>query len=213
MRALASVALVACALLAGRAEAKRVVHIPTLAELCPANAEWSNVAQCIRRHVKFTFVRDESELKIIDINADGGGYYGGVYIYRHDKQWTLRGQMRLYQQHEILGVQHATFGSKGAERVDVGLAGAMPFAPDGENVVAQGVFRQRITAVCFEGAAGCSQLITSCDLLLHGKAYNSFRGTLTYKNDALGVAGDHTNEGQFCHQPEIMSGGFGFDDL
>lgn len=79
MRVLAALALAACALvmLGGRADAKRVVHIPTLAELCPANAEWSSVAQCIRRHVQFTFVRDEEQLKVIDVDS-GGGYFGGI---------------------------------------------------------------------------------------------------------------------------------------
>lgn len=207
MRALVSVTLAACALLGGRAEAKRVVHIPTLAELCPANAEWSTVAQCIRRHVKFTFVRDEEQLKIIDVDADGGGHFGGIYVYQHGAQWTLRGEIRLYQTHEVLAVQHATFGNQSAERIEVGIAAAMPFAPDGENVVAQGVFRQRITAVCFDGQRFCAQVVTSCDLLLHGKAYNSFRGTLTYEKGVFGVRGDRANEGQFCRQPDIVSAG------
>ena len=211
MRALAALVLLACALLGGRADAKRVVRMPTLAELCPANAEWSTVAQCIRRHARFTFVRDADQLKIIDIDSDAGGYYGGLYVYRHDRQWTLSGQVRLYQRHEILATTHATFGSHGAERVDIGIAAAMPFAPDGENVIAQGVFRQRITAVCFDSPGGCSQLVTACDMLLHGKAYNSFRGTLTYENGALGVAGDRTNEGLFCRQPQIVSASFDED--
>jgi hypothetical protein len=204
-------ALAACALLGGRADARRVVHIPTLAELCPANAEWASVAQCIRRHAKFTVIREEAQLEIIDINSDAGGYFGGVYVYRHDKQWTLRGEVRLYEQHEILAVQQATFGTSGAQRVDIGLVSPMPFAPDGENIVAQGVLRQRITAVCFDGAGGCSQLVTSCDMLLHGKAYNSFRGTLTYQNRTLGVTGDHTNEGQFCRQAGPTFAGFDED--
>ncbi|HEX5059197.1 MAG TPA: hypothetical protein VFV99_07545 [Kofleriaceae bacterium] len=186
----------------GTASPRRVVHMPTLPEVCPSNAEWDKLDACIRRHGTMKVLRDEPALKIIDLD-DRMSRFGGIYVYAFKTKWDMRGTMRLWQEHDVLGVQHVTYGKHKGIRFDVGLSTAMPFTLDGETSM-QGVLRQQETMVCFEDAWGCLQAITSCELLMRGKAYYSFRGTLAYADKQLQIVGDRSRSGTYCTSPEIM---------
>lgn len=202
----ARIALLACIVLAcvgARSDARRVVHIPTLGELCPGNAEWSKVLTCIERAGArtFTLVRDEPRVKVVRITERSR--LGGLYIYMLGKQWQLRGELRLYQDHEVLAFTHVTFGKHMGVRLDAGMAMPTSFSFDGETTM-PATLRQEHTLVCFEDRQGCVQVMTSCDLLLRGKAYHSFRGELVYANRQLKVIGDRGKAGNYCVQAELV---------
>jgi hypothetical protein len=187
---------------AGTASSRRVVRMPTLPEVCPSNAEWDKLDACIRRHGSAKVLRDEPHLKIIDLD-DRASRFGGIYIYSFKNKWDMRGQMRLWQEHDVLGIEHVTFGAHKGIRFDVGLSTPLPFSIDGETTQ-QGLLRQRQTMVCFDDSWGCLQVTTSCEMLLRGKAYYSFRGTLSYANKQLQVIGDRSRAGNYCTSPEIV---------
>lgn len=201
IRRLALVACVALASIAGRGDARRVVHIPTLGELCPGNTEWRKVAECIKRQGAFTLERDEERVKVVHVTEKSR--MGGLYIYTLGKQWKLRGELRLYQDHDVLGFTHVTFGKHSGVRLDAGLAMPTSFSLDGETTM-PATLRQEHTLVCFDDRSGCVQMMTSCDLLLRGKAYYTFRGKLVYADRQLKVVGDRGKAGNYCVQPELV---------
>ncbi len=194
-------ALLVLLVLAASADARRVVHIPTLAELCPGNDEWNKVAQCIRRQSPFELERDEPAVKVVSI--DRAGRMSGLYIYTFANKWTLRGQLPLYQDRDLLRFERVTFGKHTGYRLDVGLTADMPVSFDQETTI-PAVLRQQVTLLCFEDRAVCVQATTACDLLVHGKAYYSFRGTLKYTEHKLQVVGDRRNTGSMCVQDELV---------
>src|SRR5690348_1249056 len=110
-------ALVLLVLLAASADARRVVHIPTLSELCPGNGEWDKVAQCIRRQSPFKVLRETDDLKLVRIEQ--GGRLNGIYLYRHTKQWSLRGSLRLDDEADMIGFERITLGARTGYRLDV----------------------------------------------------------------------------------------------
>jgi hypothetical protein len=199
LAALASV-LATAFMLAG-ADARRVVHIPTLADLCPGNAEWSKVAECIKRHGAFKLARDEARVKLVYVTDVGR--FGGLYVYMFNKQWQLRGDLRMWQETDLLGFEHIAFGKHRGYRVDTGVSMPTSYSFDGETSV-PAVLRQSLTLVCFDDAFGCTQVMTACDLMFHGKAYFSFRGKLVYEARQLKIVGDRGNAGMYCVQPELV---------
>ncbi|HEY5951983.1 MAG TPA: hypothetical protein VIV40_41085 [Kofleriaceae bacterium] len=202
MRALAVICFVAALAFAGRADARRVVHIPTLEEVCPGNDDWAKVGECIKRHGAFTVVREEANLKVVSLGEQSR--FAGIYIYMHGKTWRMHGQLRISEPHDVLDFSHVTFGNHVGVRLDVGLTTPMSFSIDGETSETMGLFRQTLTLLCFEDGVGCTQMTTACDLMLHGKAYYSFRGKLRYANHQLEVIGDRRIAGDYCAQPELV---------
>jgi hypothetical protein len=184
-----------------RANARRVIHIPTMAELCPGNAEWSKVTECIKRHGKLALLRDEANLKLVGVTE--GRRINGLYVYSHDKQWRLRGELRADQPHDVLRFERVKLGKHTGHRLDVGFSTATSFSSDGE-IVVPALLRQTLTLLCFDDTLGCTQIMTACDLLLHGKAYHSFRGKLEYANRQIKVVGDRRNAGDECQQAELV---------
>lgn len=193
--------LVAVVLVAASAEARRVVHIPTLGELCPGHAEWEKVEQCIRRQGTMTLERDQRDAKLVRLGPQSR--LAGIALYTNAKQWRMRGEVRLSQDHEVLGFQRATYGKRSAYRIDIGMSVATRIPLDDETLV-PGVLRHRLTLLCFDDSTGCAQVITACDALVHGKAVHSFRGQLVYENRKLEVRGDRRNVGGSCTAEDLV---------
>jgi hypothetical protein len=183
------------------ASPRRVVHIPTISELCPGGESWDKIGECIKRQAPFKLLRDEENLKLVQI--DEPYRFGGLYIYTHPKQWKLHGEVRLYQPHEVLAFDRVTFGKRSGYRIDVGISAASSVSFDGETSVDM-LIRQKLTNLCFDNSY-CMQVTTACDVFVHGKAYYSFRGKVVYENRQLKIVGDRTNAGQYCAQGELLS--------
>ena len=96
-----------------------------------------------------------------------------------------------------------TLGKHSGFRLDAGVATTTSMSLDGETTM-PAVLRQRLTLLCFDEGFGCTQMMTACDLLLHGKAYYSFRGKVVYANHAIKVVGDRRNAGAYCQQAELV---------
>lgn len=185
-----------------RADARRVVHIPTLRELCPGGSDWVKVSGCIKRQGDFKLVRDEKAVKLVQLSR--AARLGGLYVFMHDgKSWQLRGELRVDQDADLLRFERVAFGKHAGYRVDVGIAMNTSLSRDGETVV-PAVLRQQFALLCFEDRASCLEVMTSCDLLVRGRAYNAFRGKLAYANKQLSVVGDRRRAGEYCEQPELV---------
>ena len=196
----AAVVAAVAAVAANRADARRVVHIPTLGELCPGNADWAKVEQCIRRHGPLTFERNTKDVKLVRLGPQSR--IAGIALYVHDKTWRLRGELRLYQEHELLGFQRATYGRRGAYRIDLGTSSATNIQLADDTLVL-GVLRHRLALECFDDG-GCLQAMTGCEALVHGKAVMTFRGRLVHEDGALRNVGDRRQAGALCSPPELV---------
>jgi hypothetical protein len=182
----------------------RVVHIPTIGELCPGNDDWAKVAQCIGRQGSFKIVRDEPNAKLVHITAQSR--LAGLALYTRatrDKRWRFTGDMRMDHDHELLDVRRMSYGPRTGYRIDVGISYPMTFSVDTESFV-QGVSRHRIAMLCIDGNIGCVQVMTSCDALVQGKALYTFRGKLVYEGRQLEVVGDRRNAGPYCAQDQLV---------
>ena len=182
------------------ADARRVVHIPTLGELCPGNADWAKVEQCIRRQGPVTYERDTKDVKLVRLGPQSR--IAGIALYTRDKTWRLRGELRLYDEHELLGFQRATYGRRGAYRIDLGTSTATNIQLTDDTLV-PGVLRHRLALVCFDDG-GCLQAMTGCEALVHGKAVMTFRGQLVHEGGALRNVGDRRHAGALCSPPEVV---------
>lgn len=192
---------VVVAVMTSTASARRVVHIPTLAELCPGNGEWNKVAECVKRQAPFKLLRDEAKLKLLRIDADRR-HFGGYYIYTYDKQWKLYGSLPQYQAADMLAFEPVTYGVRSGYRVDIGVSAQSGISLDGETTI-PAEMRYRMTALCF-GGGYCTQFMTACDVLVRGRAYYTFRGKLWYENKQLKVIGDRSRAGPSCVQHEVV---------
>jgi hypothetical protein len=183
---------------------RRVIHIPTIGELCPAAAEWTKVVGCIKRQSgvgPIKLLRDDANLKLLHLAE---GRFAGLYVYVHRKQWTLLGEMRLYQQFDVLGFAPVKFGEHTGHRLDVGFATQSAVVLDGESTV-PAMFRSVLTMLCFDDSHACSlQVMTSCDVIVHGRTFFTFRGQLVYEERQLRLAGDRRNAGQYCTVSEVL---------
>jgi len=184
------------------ASPRRVVHIPQLNELCPGGEDWDKVAECIKRQAPFTLLRDSATVKLV--NIEERSRIGGIYLYTHSERWALRGEVRLYQERDLLSFERATYGKHSGYRIEVGLSTSSFVSLDGGETVVPAVFRYKQTSLCLDESYGCLQMNTACDVLVHGKAYNSFRGKLVYEDKQLKVVGDRANAGQYCVQGELV---------
>lgn len=199
MRYLAAVAFVL--VLATPAQARRVVQLPRLADLCPGNENWAKVEACIRRHGQLTIEHADADAKLVRVRAPS--LISGLYLYRHRAKWEYLGELGVYADPELLGFSRVRFGPHAGYRVDAGVASSRGLSLDGVTTISA-VFRERFTLVCFEGSFGCFAMTTACDMLVGGKAYYTFRGTLVYDHHELRVVGDRTAAGSICTQAEVV---------
>jgi hypothetical protein len=188
---------------AAPASSRRVVHIPTLGELCPGGAVWDKIAGCITRQVErgaVKLLRDDDAVKLVHIRE--GGRLAGLYLYRHAKHWKLIGELRRYEPLELLGFARVTFDKYTGHRIDVGFSSMSAITIHDSHLPA--LFRSRMTMLCFDDDDDCVHLMTSCDVLVHGKALHSFRGTLVYEERQLRLVGDRTHAGQYCGAIDVV---------
>ena len=61
---------------------------------------------------------------------------------------------------------------------------------------------QKLALLCGAGSWRCTAVLTSCDVLVHGRARWSFRGALTFRAGWVDVNGDRSMAGDQCQTPE-----------
>jgi hypothetical protein len=202
MRALAVVAF-ACALLSPEAaSAKRVIRRPTIASECRSFATWNQTARCIRRFGPFKVLHETTDLKLISVGPleDDFGV-GGRYLFgRHQNEWRYTGA--LGSEWKIEKISPALFDGHKVHRIDVSRAAREEVAL-GEGITQPGWVTQRLAMLCSPEGRYCESVMTACDVVVRGKTFNRFRGTITYVKDGeLLVVGDRGLAGASCAQGE-----------
>src|SRR6185503_16229628 len=131
------------------ASPRRVVHIPTIGELCPGGEDWDKVATCIKRQAPGAkIVRDTADIKLVRVAENGR--FGGLYLYTHPKQWKMAGEVRTYQDFELLTFEPATYGKRSGYRIDIGMAqpSAIAMDPQVNESIVTALFMYKLTSLC-----------------------------------------------------------------
>ena len=176
-RALVVMALV-CA--ASTNASPRVVHTPTLRSLCPAVAQWETMQTCIGRLAKPAIVRELGDAKLLRIPA--GNQFTGLYLYRrHNSMWSFAGNLRL-DDFEVLAFETTL------QMIRVEVGSVMPTVV--RDLAVEGTVRRTFLMVCSQKIADCEQVVTSCDMMVRGKAIWAYRGRPTVIAGKLHITGD-----------------------
>jgi len=187
------------------ARAKIVIMDPPVVRQCPHGASWENVEACLRKHGTPTVLKSLPAARLVHLEQVQGAthYDGGMYLYmQRGKEWKLAG---LYENrggdYDLIGIEPVTVGKHTGFRVDIGQQYRSAVQPDGVTSV-PAVFASHIAMFCGGDSWRCTEVITSCDVLVHGGAVYSFRGKLDIEDNMIHVRGDRSHVGSFCAVPE-----------
>jgi hypothetical protein len=199
----------ACMVALGGVASARVIMIPPMARECSEEQTWDDVAACAAKlgTVKIERTLPHARLvRITSANAGDRGIY--LFVERH-KTWRLGG---MYEDDvSVLGLDALTFGGHTVYRVSFGISEHSDVSLD-DATMTPVVFVQRDEMYCTGAGYRCTTVRTSCDALVAGKTQLTFRGTVSWKDGALHVAGDHSRAGKFCDEREVAPLSFPGDD-
>ncbi len=184
------------------AGARRVILRPSLVSECQRAASWDAMQVCVRRFGVMTMLRSSADMRLVRVTTDGDdlGVSGQYLFVRHGRRWQLGASIR--GEYEVKSITRPTFDGQQVIRIDIA------HALRHEIVIADGVshpawYSARMSVFCDGTSAACEQVVTSCDLIVRGKTFNRFRGTLAYEQaGSMRVVGDRTLAGTNCEQPE-----------
>jgi hypothetical protein len=183
----------------------RVVMMPTIPRTCGQSDSWEKLTTCLGRFGKPKVERELPGAKLVGI-VNPKFNVPGLYLYRQSgKRWVIAGMFETSSTFEVFGLSRPTIAKRGGYRFDVGTNEEIP-PPEGES--APRTIQQKISVFCAGDSYFCTQAVTSCDLIVDGRARESFRGKLAIKRDRVVVTGDRSRAGSTCAVPEEMDLGF-----
>lgn len=187
------------------ARAKIVIMDPPVVRNCPRAATWDGIDKCLHKQGTPTVMKSFPTARLVHLEQVQGSnrYDGGVLLYiQRGNQWQLAG---LYENrggdYDLIGIEPLTVGKHSGFRIDFGQTYRSAIQPDGvTNVPA--VFTTRLTMFCGGDSWRCTEVVTSCDVIVRGGALYSFRGKVDIEDNIIHVRGDRSHVGSFCAAPE-----------
>jgi len=168
---------------------------------CPRTGSWAKLARCQFKEVnELRVLQDLPAAKLVSYVPKG--YAAGtkrLELYVLSKgSWTKTGfYAETNPQSELLG-----FESVNAEtyRLDMGYAAATWVTLDEVNT-RPALLRRRFTYYC-SVTNGCRSVLSSCDVLVHGKAVAMFKGTVKWtRGNDFEIRGDASATNRYCTKP------------
>jgi hypothetical protein len=163
---------------------------------CEASKIWSKVTACLARQGSTVSVLYEIEgAKLLSLR----------YAPRADSTLNLylldNGMWRRQSFYAATNANSELLSFKPTEhagyRLDVGMATATSVMID-EVSPTKALLKRIVTTECRRGS-GCRTMVTSCDVLVDGRAYWSFRGTIVWsEGTTVKIAGDTRFSGKLC---------------
>lgn len=174
-------------LVAGTATA-RVVRVPAIVSECSTEPTWDDIRACVDQQGRSTIAQSLPHARLLRV-AHEGDKHTDLALFVETKGWRLAGLDE--DAGELLDFQRITLGTREAYRIDLGSS-----EHDEDRIIQR--HEQRY---CTGAGYRCSSVMIACDMLVGGKAIATFRGTVTWQDDHLHVAGDRTRAGDECEQP------------
>jgi hypothetical protein len=191
---------IACMVALGGVASARVIRIPPVAAACSEEQTWDDVATCAAKLGTMKIERTLPHARLVRITNDRSGIHGIYLFVERNKTWRLGG---MYEDEvAVLGLDALTFGGHSVYRVSFGVSEHSDVSLD-DSTMTPVVFVQRDEMYCTGAGYRCTTVRTSCDALVAGKTQLTFRGTVSWKDGALHVAGDRSHAGTFCDEREV----------
>jgi len=194
--------VLACALVVAATASARVVRIPAIARECRGDLAWSDVMKCTGTYGDAKLAKTLPHARVVHLAGHEGDKPSapGVYLFVEAKgTWQLGG---MYEgEVSVLGLERVTLGSHTAYRIDIAASDHTQVSLD-DVTTTPALYVRREQLYCAGVGYHCTTVMTSCDVLVGGKAVATFRGTVTSKDTTLHIAGDRTHAGSECDQAE-----------
>ena len=181
--------LVLVVALCGVASAK-VVMIPVIARECSDEKTWGDVMKCVEPHGHVKLEKSLPHARLVRVTRDHDDG-SGLYLFVQAGSWQLGGMTEYAG--ELLGFDNPTVGGHGVYRYDIGTT---------EHTTSEQTLIRHVQVYCTGTGYRCTTVMVACDVLAAGKAIETFRGTVSWHQHHLRIAGDRTHAGAECEQAE-----------
>jgi hypothetical protein len=197
--------LLAIALFPSVAAADFVVEEPGMYYACPSGKKWDDVKKCLDKQGRPVILKELAGAKLVRLDQKEGALWvdGGVYLYVDTKrEWKIAGSFfGRGTDYELVDVRPLSVGKHAGFRIDIAQASPLYVQLDG--LTSQLATRRAYqTLFCSPAASYCAQAIRSCEVLVRGHAYWTFRGDMKLNGNEITIAGDRRLAGPFCSQTE-----------
>lgn len=191
--------LLACTLLVAATASARVIRLPMVVEECGADLTSEQVLTCTRKFGDAKVERTLPHAQLIRIaKHDTSPNAPGYYLFLEDRgKWQIGGMRD--GDGELFGFDSVKLGPHTAYHFELGASERTEVSLD-DITSTPAVLVRREQIYCGGTGYRCSVVMTACDVLVGGKAIATFRGTVSWKNDMLHVAGDRTQARGECGQ-------------
>lgn len=176
-----------------------VVEGPPIVAACRSGATWADVNTCLARQGDTTVEGTLPKAKLVRVvqNVEKQRVDQGVYLYvqRADGSWSIGG---IYQGrgYTVRGLARQTIASYVGYRISLGGLVHQRLLIRGG--IRRAIQQTQIEVFCDGRSASCTQVITHCDLLVHGRAIETYRGALSFTPSSILARGDRTLAGGSC---------------
>lgn len=182
-----------------------VIEEPAVYYACPQGKTWDDVKACLDKQGRPVIVKQTSGAKLVRLDQVENGAWvdGGVYLYvEYKRAWKIAGSFfGRGTDYELQKLEPLVVGTHPGFRIEVAQASPLHVQLDG--LTTQRATRRAYqTMFCSAQGRYCAQVVRTCEVLVHGGAYWTFRGAMKLDGNELTVAGDRTNAGPFCAQAE-----------
>lgn len=167
--------------------------------VCKPTSDWSKFSRCFLARAAFELVKDLPAAKLVAVDPGTRGTKRLELYVLANKAWM---KTSFYAETtptiELLAfvvLADATY------RLDMGHANASWVTLD-EVGTRPALLRRTFTYVC--SAATCRQVLTGCEVLVHGKAVASFRGEPIWDGRMLKLRADTRNTNRYCTVPRSI---------
>lgn len=192
--------VLACMVAFAGVASAHVVRVPTVARECGEEPAWKDVAACAAKFGAVKIERTLPHARLVRITNPTDGIRGIYLFVEAGTKWRLGG---LYEDDvAVLGLDTVTFDGHPVYRIEIGMSNQFAVSLDGRTTT-RTMFVEHEQVYCTGTSYRCTSVRTSCDALVAGKAQLTFRGTVTWKDGALLVAGDRSHAGKFCDEREV----------
>jgi hypothetical protein len=112
---------------------------------------------------------------------------------------VIGGRLETYgAEYRLLGVEPVVVGKKAGYKLELAQASPFTFMVDNITPVPAQLITRR-AMFCNGDSYHCPEAMTVCEINVEGKAWNLFRGTLEYEENAINVKGDRSRSGVHCN--------------
>ena len=209
MKRLLAVFVIGIGISAAPKEAKpRMIRLPWAVSACPAGATWDTVTTCLGKHGDVTLVQEVGDAKLVHVVESKTSTELGLYLYvKRGAKWQLGGMYESSTGYKNGVLSSLKVGAISGWRIDLEIREDTQVQLDAVTET-PAIVDEKLALLCSGAGYRCTQATTSCDVLIHGKAYWSFRGKLAIDHDVVHVTGDRSNAGAMCASPTDITLGW-----